>query len=144
MSEEIELQFVDTNILVYAHDLSAGEKYEKAGKIVKELWESKEGCMSVQVLQEFYVTATFRVAKPLSPETTASIIRELSHWNIHSPNAEDVLGAIDLHRRAGISFWDAMILWSAQELGCGSIFSENLNPNQLYNGVQVINPFPIP
>ena len=141
MSGESELQFVDTNVIVYAHDLSAGEKHERASQIIKELWESEGGCLSVQVLQEFYVTTTLKVARPMDPETAGRIIRELSHWHIHSPEAADVLGAIELHRRAGISFWDAMILWSARKLGCTSLLSEDLNPDQVYNGVRVLNPF---
>lgn len=141
MSVESEFQFVDTNVLVYAHDLSAGEKHKRASQIVKELWESEGGCLSIQVLQEFYVTVTHKVAKPLDAEFAGRIIRELSHWYIHSPEAADVLGAIELHQRAGISFWDGMILWSARKLGCTSILSEDLNPDQVYNGVRVINPF---
>ena len=77
----------------------------------------------------------------MDPETAGRIIREQSNWHIHSPEAADVLGAVEFYRRAGISFWDAMILWSARKLGCISLLSEDLNPDQVYNGVRVINPF---
>jgi predicted nucleic acid-binding protein len=141
MSDDHNSRFVDTNILVYAHDVSAGEKHALAKEIVRNLWESETGCTSIQVLQEFYVATTVKVAKPLDPETAAQIIRDLSYWKIHIPEAEDVLGAIDLQRHEGISFWDAMILWSAKQLGCRDLLSEDLNPGQTYGGVQVINPF---
>jgi len=141
MSDDRDLRFVDTNILVYAHDISAGEKHTLAKEIVEDLWESESGCLSIQVLQEFYVAATVKVIKPLDSETAAKIIRDLSYWKIHIPEAEDILGAIDLQRRAGITFWDSMILWSAKQLGCSDLLSEDLNPGQTYDGVRVINPF---
>lgn len=133
--------FVDTNVLVYAFDQSAGEKRRKAHSLLDRLWEEMRGCLSVQVLQEFYVTATQKVRKPLEPETAGEIVRDLSYWRIHAPVAEDVLGAIDLQQRYTVSFWDAMILWSAQQLGCSTIWSEDLSEDQDYNGVRVVNPF---
>jgi predicted nucleic acid-binding protein len=141
MSANAPLQFTDTNLLVYAHDASAGEKHEIAKGIILDLWETETGCLSVQVLQEFYVVATQKVPKPLEADAASAIIRDLSHWKIHTPNATDVLGAIDLQQRAGISFWDAMILWSALQLDCEIVLSEDLNPDQVYNGIDVINPF---
>jgi predicted nucleic acid-binding protein len=141
MSASAPLQFVDTNLLVYAHDASAGEKHGLAKEIIRDLWESEMGCLSVQVLQKFYVVATQKVPEPLEADTAAAIIRDLSHWKIHVPDAADVLGAIDLQQRTGISFWDAMILWSALQLDCEIVLSEDLNPNQAYDGIDVINPF---
>ena len=141
MSDNAPLQFVDTNLLVYAHDDSAGKKHRLAKAIISDLWESETGCLSVQVLQEFYVVATQKVAKPLKADTAATIIRDLSHWKMHAPDAADVLGAIDLQQRTRVSFWDAMILWSALQLGWGRVLSEDLNPDQAYNGIDVINPF---
>lgn len=141
MNANPPLQFVDTNLLVYAHDISAGEKHDLAKIITRDLWESQTGCLSVQVLQEFYVVVTQKVPKPLDADTAAVILRDLSHWKIHAPDAADVLGAIDLQQSAGISFWDAMILWSAIQLGCENILSEDLNPDQVYDGIYVINPF---
>ena len=116
MSVESELQFVDTNVLVYAHDLSAGEKHERASLIMKNLWESEAGCLSIQVLQEFYVITTLKIPKPLDSELVQRIIRDISYWRVHSPDSDDVLSAIALHQLVGISFWDAMILRSAHFL----------------------------
>jgi len=134
-------QFVDTNVLVYAHDTSAGEKHARAKALVAELWQSGNGYLSVQVLQEFYVTVTQKVRKPLPPETASRIIEYLSNWRVHTPDAGDVLEAIRIHRRYAISFWDAMIIRSAEALGSKVIWSEDLNPGQYYGEVKVVNPF---
>jgi predicted nucleic acid-binding protein len=99
------------------------------------------GCLSVQILQEFYVTVTQKVANPLDGDSAAQIIRDLAFWKLHKPGSEDVLGAIDLQQRFRISFWDAMVLWSAQQLGCATLLSEDLNPGQDYKGIKLVNPF---
>ena len=134
-------RFVDTNILLYAHDNSAGTKRDQARALLEQLWESRQGCLSVQVLQEFFVNATRKIARPLSAETAKEIVADLSHWHMHVPAADDVLDAIGIHQRAGISFWDSMIVRSAAEMGCDVLYSEDLNPGQDYSGVRVENPF---
>jgi predicted nucleic acid-binding protein len=134
-------RFVDTNILVYAHDTSAGGKQERARALVEQLWNSREGCLSVQILQEFFVTVTRKIPKPLDAATAKELVADLSRWYVHVPSADDVLGAIGLHQRTGISFWDAMIVCSAVEIGCGVIYSEDLNHGQLYDGTRIENPF---
>jgi predicted nucleic acid-binding protein len=134
-------QFVDTNVLVYAHDVTAGDKHSRARALVGGLWETREGCLSVQVLQEFFVTTTRNIPKPLDVPAATRIIDDLAYWHVHAPAACDVLAAIDIHQRTGASFWDAMILRSAKELGCETLHSEDLNPGQQYEGVQVRNPF---
>src|SRR5579864_6009241 len=111
-------RFVDTNILLYAHDDSAGTKRDQALALVEQLWESRDGCLSVQVLQEFFVTVTRKIAKPLDAATAREIVADLSRWYAHVPAADDVLGAITIHQRTGISFWDAMIVRSAAEMRC--------------------------
>ena len=134
-------QFVDTNVLVYAHDVTAGDKHESARALVGELWKTREGCVSVQVLQELFVVTTRKIPKPLDAAAAKRLIGDLASWHVHSPGADDVLAAIDIHDRTGASFWDAMILRSAKELGCKTLHSEDLNSGQIYEGVQVQNPF---
>lgn len=141
MSEGRDLQFVDTNILIYAHDISAGPKHARAQELVRRLWASREGCLSIQVLQEFYVNVTQKVAKPLAPEEAADVIAALAAWQVHCPNVEDVLDAIRLQGSHQISFWDAMIMASAIRLGCHTIWSENLSAERVYDGVTVRSPF---
>jgi predicted nucleic acid-binding protein len=134
-------QFVDTNILVYAHDVSAGSKHQQAKAVIHQLWDSKSGCLSVQVLQEFHVTITQKVSKPLDVESSAKIIEDLSFWRVYAPDIKDILSAIDLQHRYTISFWDAMVIWSAIQLDCEILWSEDLSSGQLYEGVQLLNPF---
>ncbi|NPV79937.1 MAG: PIN domain-containing protein [Firmicutes bacterium] len=135
-------QFVDTNVLVYAHDVSAGEKHDRARELITKLWKSGNGCISIQVLQEFYVTTVCKIARPLATEMAARIISDLSQWRIHVPDIEDVLEAIRIHRRNELSFWDALIVRSARMLGCEIIWTEDLNNGQEYEGIKVLTPFP--
>ncbi|MBK6767449.1 MAG: PIN domain-containing protein [Ardenticatenales bacterium] len=140
MREDDPRTFVDTNILIYAHDRSAGHKHEVARDLIRSLWDSGRGCLSVQVLQEFYVNITRKVPHPLNVAEAADIVSDLSTWDVHTPTAADVLDAIRLAERYGITFWDAMILVSAQSLGCEVVWSEDLNASQRYGSVQVLNP----
>ena len=137
-------RFVDTNILLYALDDSAGGKRGQARALVEQLWESREGCLSVQVLQEFFVNVTRKIAKPLDVETAKEIVADLSRWYLHVPAADDVLAAIGIHQRTGISFWDAMIVRSADEMGCAALYSEDLNAGREYSGLLAENPFQPP
>lgn len=141
MSEPRDLQFVDTNILVYAHDLSAGDKHVRARNLIRELWQSGDGCLSIQVLQEFYVTVTQKLAVPLDTDTAARIVADLSVWRVHCPGVQDVLDAIQLRNRYSLSFWDAMMVSSAIQLGCRRIWSEDLSPGQAYDTTVVTSPF---
>lgn len=133
--------FVDTNVFVYAFDTSADEKRVRADELLEAIWKSGNGCVSVQILQEFYVNATRKGANPPSPHIVRRRISELGSWRVHEPRFEDVISAIDLHDEAQISFWDAMVLWSASKLGCETLLSEDLNHGQKIAGVEIINPF---
>jgi predicted nucleic acid-binding protein len=141
MNDEPILQFVDTNILVYAYDLTQGEKNEKAKELMLSLWESGLGCVSVQVLQEFFVSVTRKATKPLSPGQAKQIVQDFSDWKVHRPGIRDMVAAIDIHQRYQISFWDAMILQSARQSGCGILWSEDLSEGEDYAGVKVVNLF---
>jgi predicted nucleic acid-binding protein len=137
-------RFVDTGILVYAHDASAGGKRERARALVQRLWETGDGCVSVQVLQELFTAVTRRVPKPLDTATAEEVVADLARWHLHVPTSEDVLGAIGLHRQTGISFRDAMVIRSAVGIGCEVLCSEELEHGQVYDGVRVENPFTDP
>jgi predicted nucleic acid-binding protein len=141
MNEPRNLQFVDTNVLIYAHDVSAGRKHILARDLIRQLWESGKGCLSVQVLQEFYVNITRKVAKPLASDTAVRVIADLAAWQIYRPGVEDVLDAIRLQDQYQTSFWDAMILVSAIQSGCDKVWSEDLNTGQIYDTVTVSSPF---
>ena len=133
--------FVDTNVLVYAHDASARTKREIAAALVARLWESGDGCVSIQVLQELFVIVTRKIPQPLSTPAARNAVEDFARWSVHQPRADDVLSAIRLHERYRISFWDAMIVESAAQLGCDVVYSEDLNAGQRYDGVLVVDPF---
>jgi len=141
MSVNAPREFVDTNVLVYAFDASAAAKRETAAQLIAGLWHSGVGCLSVQVLQEFFVTVTGKVPRPLSVTDAADRIREFSAWTVFVPGAEDVLAAIALQRDTKVRFWDALILHAAVESGCETLWSEDLNDGQMVRGVRIRNPF---
>ena len=133
--------FLDTNILVYAYDSSAGQKHAQAAQLVQECWENENGCLSLQVLQEFYVTVTQKIKQQLDHPTARQIVADLAQWRLHSPKAGDLLQAIDLQQLHQLSFWDALVIQSALCLGCNRLYSEDLSHGQAYGFVQVVNPF---
>lgn len=140
MNAEPPLQFVDTNILICAYDRSAGDRHTRARALVADLWRVRRGCLSVQVLQEFYVVGTRKLIE-IAPGDLRMLLADLALWQVHAPTAADVLAAADLHERYQVSFWDALILQSAARLGCPIVWSEDLNAGQVYQGVRVLNPF---
>ncbi|HEY6390537.1 MAG TPA: PIN domain-containing protein [Bryobacteraceae bacterium] len=132
-------EFVDTNVLVYAFDRTAGKKREIAVALLARLWSDRIGCLSLQVLQEFYVTATKKLK--MGPAEALAQIDRFGKWTVHRPEISDVLVAIHLHREKKIPFWDAMILRSAMSSGCDLLWSEDLSDGQRWDGVTVRNPF---
>ena len=133
-------RFLDTNILIYAFDISTGQKHQKAKALYADLW-ANGGYVSMQVLQEFYVNITRKAPNVLDIEHATLILRDLAKWHVHVPNTNDIFAAIELQTRYQVSFWDAMILRSAQQSGCDVLLSEDLSDGQDYEGVKVVNPF---
>ncbi len=134
-------EFVDTNVLVYAIDSSAGPKQRTAAALVERVWNEKTGCVSVQVLQEFHTSATAKVKHRAQLAEALSAIEVFREWPVFAPQFSDVLDAIAAQHRWQISFWDAMVIHAAQALGCDVLWSEDLNSGQRYNEVLVQNPF---
>jgi predicted nucleic acid-binding protein len=132
--------FVDTNILIYAHDLDAGRKHTTAVRVVEELWSSRSGALSVQVLQEFYVNVTRKIRKPLTRKLARDVIEVYGAWHVEMIEAGDVVRASILEERHRLSFWDALILVSAKKAGAERVLSEDLSHRQRIDGVTVENP----
>jgi predicted nucleic acid-binding protein len=103
MSDKI---FVDTNILVYAHDLSAKDRHAKASAIIESLWETETGVISTQVLQEFYVTVTRKIKNPLKPDKAREIIRNYLAWPVQINDPETTFRASEIEEKNSLSFWD--------------------------------------
>lgn len=136
-----QLEFVDTNVLLYAYDLSAGRRHERARDLVGRVGRDRVGAVSIQVLQEFHVNATSKIARPLSRGAARDRIATLGRWTVHAPTVDDVLAASQLAERHQLSFWDAMILVSAASLGCAVLHTENLHHGQVIAAVRITNPF---
>ncbi len=119
-----ELEFVDTNILVYAYDSSSSAKRTKAMDLLIKLWNSGNGALSIQVMQEFYITVTQKIPHPVTPQTAAQIIEDLGNWEHHLPDVSDLLTAVNIQQSNRISFWDALIVASAKKMGCTVIWTE--------------------
>ena len=133
--------FVDTNILLYAHDSEAGEKRQKAAQHLQELWISGHGVLSVQVLQEFFVNATRKLAKPVLVAAAREIVRAYGAWVAREITVTTVLRAIDLSERAQLSFWDSLIIAAASEADAAILLTEDLQHGQTIAGVTICNPF---
>ncbi|MBI2264687.1 MAG: PIN domain-containing protein [Armatimonadetes bacterium] len=133
--------FLDTNVLIYAFDVSAGKKHEIARKIVSDLWRSGLGLSSTQVLQEFFVTATRKIKKPLDAKSAEEIVRDLLKWEVVVNDGESILEAIQIHSSHGFSFWDAMIIQAASRGKATVLFSEDLSHTQTVAGIRIKNPF---
>jgi predicted nucleic acid-binding protein len=133
--------FVDTSILIYAEDRESKDKHQVARALVVNLWDSREGVVSVQVLQEFYVNVTRKLKKPLTVAKAKQIVEEYLTWTVIDNTGAMLVDAIELQRKAQLSFWDALIVQAAIQAGCDRLYSEDLNPGQRFGPVLVMNPF---
>jgi predicted nucleic acid-binding protein len=132
--------FVDTNILIYAHDTSAGLKHQRARALVEDLWNSGRGVLSTQVLQELCVNLRRKVSPPLPIEDVRLLILDYLAWEIVTNSPESILQALNIEERYQTSFWDALIIQAAENSGAAVLYSEDLSPGQRYGETQVVNP----
>ena len=133
--------FVDTNILMYAHDTAAGEKHQRAKSLVEELWETRAGVVSTQVLQELAVNLRRKAKKPLNAKATREVVSDYLAWQVVVNGGDSILEALDMEARYQISFWDALVVQAAHVSGAEILYSEDLSDGQRYGAVRVINPF---
>ena len=133
--------FVDTNILVYAHDASESLKQPVAAAVVEELWRTGTGVVSAQVLQEFYVVATRRFDPPMSRSEAREIVEAYGSWDPVTTDVLLILSASALEQRHRLSFWDALIVEAALRAGATRIATEDLQAGRRYETVEIINPF---
>lgn len=132
--------FVDTNVLIYAHDRSTGIKHERARRLIEGLWMSGQGVLSTQVLQELCVNLRRKVARPLPVDEIRLLIRDYMSWEIVINTPEAVLQALEIEVRYRTSFWDALILQAAEQAGATILYSEDLAAKQKYGTVEIVNP----
>ena len=130
--------FVDTNILVYAHDRDAADKHHTAKERVAYLWHLPMApAISVQVLQELYVNL---VRKGVAADQARQTIADYGAWHVVDNDRALLMEGIDLRERWQSSFWDALILAAAKRAQAGVIWSEDFNTGQNYDGIVVVNP----
>lgn len=132
--------FVDTNVLIYAHDVDAKCKHDVAKNVLRDLWSERTGVLSMQVLQEFYVNVTRKIATPLHKDQARLIVNSYAIWCVETTPAE-IAAAFRIEDESRIGFWDALIVASAAKAGTARIISEDLNARQIIAGVRVENPF---
>ena len=133
--------FLDADVLVYAHDVSAGGKHEIARATVGELWVAGSGVVSSQVLQEWFVIVTRKIPKPLDASAARRIVADLLSWEVIVNDGTSILAAIDIHQRFGFSFWDSLILQAALRAGATRLLSEDFTHGQKVDGMRIENPF---
>lgn len=136
----MNIEFCDTNVFVYAYDQTATRKRLLAADLILRLWQNGNGAVSVQVLQELFVVLVKHLPEPAF-DIARSAVTDVTSWTVVEPRKRDVLAAMDSTKRFQISFWDAMILTTAARAGAKILWSEDLNPGQSFDGLEVRNPF---
>jgi predicted nucleic acid-binding protein len=131
--------FFDTNVLIYADDKAAPAKQRRAIDLVAEHRRARTGVVSMQVLQEYFVTVTKKLR--VDPSIARRKVELLAEFDVAAPEVADILAAIDLHRLHGFSFWDALVLRAAKQAGCSVVFSEDMQNARAIDGVEIVNPF---
>jgi predicted nucleic acid-binding protein len=131
--------FFDTNVLIYTDDKADPAKQQRALDLVAEHRRARTGVVSLQVLQEYFVTVTRKLQ--VDARVARRKVELLAEFDVATPDVADILAAIDLHRLHGLSFWDALILRAAKQAGCSIVFSEDMQDTREIDGVRIVNPF---
>jgi len=131
--------FFDTNVLVYADDKATPAKQRRALDLVAEHRRAATGVVSLQVLQEYFVTVTRKLH--VDPSIARRKVELLAEFDVAAPQVADILAAIDLHRLHRFSFWDALVLQAAKQAGCSILYTEDLQAAREIDGVRIVNPF---
>ena len=134
------MQFVDTNILLYAISRDPAEQHK--AKRANDILTGRDLALSVQVLQEFYVQATRASrADPITHQQAVRLIESFRRFPVQDVTSAIMMAALDARQRFQLSYWDAAIIEACRAMGCPEVLSEDLNDGQDYAGVRVTNPF---
>ena len=133
--------FVDTNVLLYAHDASETEKQPIARALLEGVWADRSGVLSTQVLQEFYVVATRKFKPPMRRSEARELVALYATWPVVQVDVELILDATALEERAQLSFWDALIVEAARRGGAARIVSEDLQDGRRIANIAIEDPF---
>ncbi len=135
-----EKYFVDTNILLYAHDPSSGAKRDRARQLIERLWVTGQGVLSTQILQELCLNLRHKVKPPLPIDEIRRLVQDYLSWEIVVNDPESAIRALEIEVRYKISYWDALVIQAAESAGAAILYSEDLSANQAYGAVRVVNP----
>lgn len=134
----VQTVFIDTNVLIYAHDLDSGEKHKKAAKLLLGAWNDEvRPVISVQVLQELVVNL---LRKLDDPEQAIQTMSDYTVWRVIDADAALVLRATEVMKRYNLSWWDSMIVAAAEKADADILWTEDLNDGRLFGKLQVVNP----
>lgn len=133
--------FFDTNVLVYLFDADSPDKQARAREALRERPERGVVVVSTQVLQEFFVTVTRKLARPLPAAEAEAALHRLMELLVVQVDPDQILAAAVSSRRDRISFWDALILTAAAVAGCEEVLSEDLQHGRSFGRVRIVNPF---
>ena len=136
-----EKSFVDTNVLLYAHEETAGTKFLEAQSLIEKLWAERSGVVSTQVLQEFVVNLQRKTQRKPTALLIGTLIEDFSLWTVVVNDASSCVRALEVQERYGLSFWDSLIVQAAQLSEAKLLYSEDLSDGQRYGTVRVVNPF---
>lgn len=134
--------FVDSNVLIYGHDIDSGERHAIAARLVAEFWETRRAVISTQVLQEFYVNVTRKIPSPLPRAVGRQMVRTYAAWQTETIGAPDIQLASEIEEQHRLSFWDALIVAAAVKGGAGTLLTEDMRAGSTIAGVRIENPFP--
>ena len=132
--------FIDTNVLIYAHDTDAKAKHAAAKSILRDLWSERNGVLSPQVLQEFYVNVTKKIPHPVSKKSARLVVSTYAIWCIETTSVE-ISNAFRIEDESRMGFRDALLVASALKSGAQRILSEDLNAGPSIAGIRNENPF---
>jgi predicted nucleic acid-binding protein len=133
--------FVDSNILIYAHDADAGFRQRRASEELVDLWAIGGGLLSTQVLQEFYVNVTRKIKPPLTPSAAREVVRDYAPW-VESPiTPATIVRASEIGEIWQVSFWDGMILAAAEQSRADRLLTEDLSHGARIAGIEIVDPF---
>jgi predicted nucleic acid-binding protein len=131
--------FFDTNVLIYADDKAAPAKQRRALDLVAEHRRAGTGVVSLQILQEYFVTITRKLG--VDQRIARRKVELLAEFDVAATDMTDILAAIDLHFLHGFSFWDALVMRSAKQAGCSVLLTEDMQETREIDGVRIVNPF---
>lgn len=130
--------FIDTNLLVYSMDQNEPQKREKCRQILREIRDHHRGVLSTQIMQEFFVAATKKLG--VEPLIAKEILRHFEHFEVVLVTPEIIYEAIDCSIVHQVSFWDALVIVSAESAKCSEVWTEDLDAGQIIRGVRIVNP----